>query len=182
MGVLDEIEEEAQKQQATDAEVAEIADLAQRQKDLDKEIDKMQKSLDDVKERRRKIAEEDLPAALDQAGVSDVTLSDGSRIAVKSDLKVNIPKSKKEAAAEWLVAQGASALVKEDVHIPFNKGQERDVEQLTTELEQNGYTYNVQPEMHSGSVKKFLKEHMEEGGELPNDVMNVYPFRETEVK
>jgi len=182
MSIMDAIEEEAEKQQATDAEIEQIADLAQRQKTLDKEIDKMQESLDQVKEQRRKVAEEDLPAALDQAGVSDVTLSDGSRIAVKSDLKVNIPKSKKEDAAEWLVNQGASALVKEDIHVPFNRGQEEQVNELTRELEENGYTYNVQPEMHTGSVKKFLKEHMEEGGDLPEDVMNVFYYRETEIK
>ena len=182
MSILDDIEQAAHEQQATDEEISQIAELAQKQRELDREVEAKEKELKDIKERRRKVAEEDLPAALDQAGVSDVTLSDGSRIVVKEDLKVNIPKAKKEQAAEWLTQNGASALVKEDVHIPFNKGQEEEVNELTRDLDNRGYTYNVEPAVHTGSVKKFLKEYMEEGGELPEDVMNIYPYRETEIK
>lgn len=169
----------------TDAQLKTIAALAAHQVDLEAQVTRAEEELKKLEADLRKVSEIDLPQAMGEAGMEAFTLADGSSVTVGETLYASFPKKdpKRSDAIKWLMEHDLETLVKESVIVPFDKGDHEKVVQLTGVLEANGVnTYQVDETVNTASVKAAIKELLENGTDVPTDLLGAYSVRRAEVK
>lgn len=128
------------------------------------------------KEKQRLLVHE-IPSVLEGLGVSEVVTQDGFK--VKMTEKLSVSTKNKRRAIKWLENNGFADAIKER----FNFGKGANVEPLIEWLEQKGYSFNRDEWVEPQTLKRIVKEAMEEGIELPgDDVINVSSINLAEIK
>jgi hypothetical protein len=122
-----------------------------------------------------------LPEAMELAGVANYTLSDGTQLIVRPDVKTSISIENRPYAHEWLRTHGHGGVIKEAYSV--------DLRPLTTEerdrLRQEIMKFEVIPEsiesVHASTLKSLVKELLEGGTALPPSI-SVFQFKRAELK
>ena len=179
-------EEDVTQEQAagpTDADLRKVSTLAARQVELEAGVRYLERELKKEKERLRKVAEVELPELLlNELGLSMFAMADGTKVEVKDSLKCSVPKKNLKEVSKWLADHGHSALVKRDVVLPFDKGEDDRIATLETLLLDSGYSqYAVNEAVHTGQLKQLIQELEEEGEEVPLDLFGAYHHKATKV-
>ena len=159
--------------EATDGEVRRIAELANKQRDLERGVADLESQLKAKKEQLRVVQEHDLPDALAEAGVSEIRLADGSRVKAEPFVTAHITKAKSEEAHAWLVDNGFGDIIKREVTAKFGKSD--DNWKIAVEaLQARGIKIETKEAVHHSTLKAFAKEQMEAGTDLPVDLLGLY--------
>ena len=163
--------------------LSEISQLAHKQVEAQRTYDALVIETKKAKQELWGIQERDLPEAMLAAGMTAFTIDSGESITVKEDLMASISQKNKPAAVAWLIGNGHGSLVKEDVVVPFEKGDTEAVHILSKLLEANGVSnYNVIEAVHTGSVKSLIKELLAEGKDVPLELFGGHFVKKAIVK
>lgn len=170
-------EMEADAQGPGEHSLNEIARMAEELEHVTAERQKKEQELKEVQERERQIAERDLPEALEEVGMESFTLSDGTRISVREDVKMSIPKNpdKRERVFSFLREQGLGSLIKQEVTTDEN------TEEAINALRQAGIEPKVEENAHTGAVKSALKELEAEGEDIPWQEIGGYKLKQARI-
>lgn len=161
--------------------ISTISNLCKQQLTLEKRIADLDQDLKDAKREHRKIAEDLLPAALDEYGVAELKMEDGSKINVSPFYSASIPKEKQEQAFDWLVGQGHGSLIKNHVTAAFGRGEDNLAKNLLAELEQRGMATQTKTWVEPMTLKSFVKEQVEKGENLPYDLLGIFVGKKAKV-
>lgn len=167
---------------ASDESLKVVAELANRQLVLEKEIEDLEAQLKEKKESLVQVAEKDLPEALAECGLSEVKLLDGSKVSVKPYYQANPPKEKYEEAMAWLRDNGHGDLIKNDVTVSFGKGEDDRAVDFKRFLSENGTSYSDKTGVHPMTFKAFVREQVETGQNLPFDLLGIYIGQKASIK
>ena len=74
-----------------DKKLGRVATLANQIQDLEREIADQEAIVKSLKEKKRSLSEDLLPAVMTEHGLSDITLNDGSKVTVKKFYSCTIP-------------------------------------------------------------------------------------------
>lgn len=159
--------------EATDGEVRRIAELANKQLDLQRSVSDLEEALKAKKEELRVVQEHDLPDALAEAGVSEIRLADGSRVKAEPFVTAHITKAKAEEAHAWLVDNGFGDIIKREVTAKFGKGDDNFIVAVEA-LQAKGIDIDTKEAVHHMTLKAFAKEQMEQGTDIPVDLFGLY--------
>jgi hypothetical protein len=127
-----------------------------------------------LKEELRSIQEDLLPAAMTELGLNSVELNDGSKVAVKPFYGASINKENLDQAFDWLNNEGFGDLIKNVVTASFSRGEENSAQLLADELEGSGHRVNTKKWVEPMTLKAFVREQVENGTDLPQDLFNVF--------
>lgn len=127
-----------------------------------------------LKEELRSIQEDLLPAAMTELGLNSIELNDGSKVVVKTFYGASINKEHLDQAFDWLNSEGFGDLIKNVVTASFNRGEEEDAQTLAEELEGVGLRVGTKKWVEPMTLKAFVREQVEEGKDLPQDLFNVF--------
>jgi len=166
----------------TNEQLTEISKLASIQQRQEADVEKLEGLLKTAKKALRKTSEDDLPGAMQAAGMEEFKTITGLTVKVKETLYASIPKARKPSAIAWLLDHAQSALIKEDVIIPFDKGDHDRMSALTASLEEGGYTVVINETINTGSIKAMIKEMLENGQDVPLDTFGAYFHTRSEIK
>jgi len=158
-----------EQQTVSNDQLKEISELAFQQVKLEDTIATQERLIKDLKAQHKKLSTDTLPTAMQAAGMVNFALTDGSEVSVKEELFMSIPKKNKAEAADWLVAHDHESLVKNDVYLPFSKGDDEQLNNLIEILKDNGYSdsYSIEQGMNTASVKAAVREMLEQGVDVP---------------
>ena len=159
-----------------------IAQLAEKQVDLQVKVADLENVLSLEKERLRKVQEEELPESMLALGLKSFTLSDGSKLDVKTFYRGNISKNKQTEAHEWLRDNNHADLIKNDVVCSFGKGEDHNALVLMGKLTEIGVDYENKKHVHASTLKAFVREQIEQGKELPLDLLGVHIGQRSEIR
>ena len=159
--------------EASDDEVRRIAELANKQLDLERTVRELEEQIAATKEQLRVIQEHDLPDALTEAGVSEIRLADGSRVKVEPFVSARISKAKTEEAHAWLNDNGFGGIIKREVIARFGKG-DNNFEKAQKALLAHGIVADTSESVHHATLKAFVREQMEKGTDIPTDLFGLY--------
>jgi len=87
----DMFEQDAGALQVKDEDLSSVGALAKRAKELEKEILELETVIDERKKQQRKLLEETIPAMLQELGLKEFKMTDGSQITVKAFYGASIP-------------------------------------------------------------------------------------------
>jgi len=158
-----------------------ITSLARMQINYQREIEKAELSLKDLREKLRKIEQEDLPEAILATGLRSLTLESGQKIMISDEITATIKADNKEEAFGWIRGQGYGSLIKHDVNTQFKKGEEEAARHFIDYLQDNGFAYSDKESIHWQTLRKFAKDLMEEGKPLPPEI-DIYEYKKAIIK
>jgi hypothetical protein len=171
---LDAVFEDTQTLPQDDA-LGRIAALAQRQLILEDEVADLESMLKNRKEDLRKITDAELPAAMQEVGMTSFTLTDGAKIDVKPYYDCSINDERRDAAHAWLRGNDHGDLIKHELKASFGKGEDDTATAAKAALEELGVAVTDKEAVHPQTLKAFVREQIEAGAEgFPLDLFGAH--------
>jgi hypothetical protein len=162
--------------------ISTISNLCKQQLALEKRIADLEEELKDAKREHRKIAEDLLPAAMDEHGMSQLKMDDGSEISVSPYYSASISKDRADEAFQWLTEAGHGSLIKNHVTAAFGRGEDNSAKDLLAELEQRGMATQTKTWVEPMTLKSFVKEQVEKGENLPYDLLGIFVGQRAKIR
>lgn len=158
----------------SDEQLDKVRTLVEQQVTLEDEVKDLEKKLEEKKAALANVREVQLPSALQEFGLSEIKLTDGSKVNVKQEYYATIKEEFRPAAFAWLERNGHSDLIKHDVIMSFTRGQDEYARQAMELLQENNFTFDDKRNVHPQTLKAFVKEQIEAGREIPLDTFSVH--------
>lgn len=200
-----EIEKEAEKPHISHAQIEAISALGKKQRDLESKnfteeqvneqyqilkhlsIPFIEEILKKCKVDLNRITQDLLPEAMDSVGMTSFELEDGAKIEITKGISVNLKNENKPAFYSWMIRKGYQSLIKNKVEVQFPKEGRKSSMRFTKYLKRyyadKGACHFIEKEdVHSGTLKKFMKELMEEGKKYPENLIQIHEYKVTKLK
>lgn len=159
--------------------LVELGEIAERK---DAEIKDLEQQLKDAKAEYNRLTIEDMPELMNELGLSEFRLSDGTRVTCEEDVKTSITAANKPAAMEWLRNNGYSGLIKTRVVAEFDRGDHERANEVSQAIAQEHDAVTVDEHVHPSTLKAFVKEQLAAGNNLPWDLLSIHPFNRATLK
>jgi len=167
----------------TDAQIQVISNLIKLQVQCEFDVELAKGKLKELEKKLRGVSENDLPDAMSAAGMALFKTDNGLLVEISEKLTASITKKNKPAAIKWLMEHDLESLIKENVVVPFDKGEGEKVRDFIDMLEQNGVSdFSVAPTINTTSVKSALQELMEQGVDVPEETFGLFFYKRATVK
>lgn len=178
----DQLDEIAEAGEAPSTNLADVRALAMRQLELEANVAKLEAELKAAKKDLMKISDGELPAALKAAGIPSFTLENGLKVSYKSDLKVSISATKKEFVLKMMREWGYEGSITNTFTIDLGKGNDNAAKSLKAEAEKMGLTVVIAADIATGTVKKVLKQRIDDSKNDPLAEFGAFEFTRSTVK
>jgi len=159
-----------------------IAELATAVQKYNNELANLEAQTKTVKENLRKITDEDLPDMLFSLGVKSFKLEDGSEVSVKQTYGAHIKAENKPKAHQWLRDNGFDDIIKNTVSCEFKRGEDSSANEFMEVASKMGLTPAQKTDVHPMTLKGFVKERIEAGGDFPQDLFGVFTGNRATIK
>lgn len=124
-----------------------------------------------------KLSRETIPEMARRLGVTSTELSDGTTIKINTDLKCSLSKELRSEALEFLNENGQGGAIKKKVEL--SKLDDSDYSKAILTLEESNIGYSISETVHPATLKKIVKQLLD-NSELENhSLFNVFEFQET---
>lgn len=163
-------------------DLSEIAKLAEEQLAVEQEIDDLEDKVVDAKKRLKVISELKIPEKMDALGLSKYETTSGIHVSVKEDIRGTLPAEKRPQGFAWMEANGAGALIKSNVVVPYGRNEIDKAGQLVETLQAEGRLANLDRKVEAMTLTSFIKEQLTAGKDIPLDIFSVYRQRVAKVK
>ena len=169
-----DFEKDAEALQVKDDDIAGIASLAKRAKELEKEVEDLEQVMKERKDQLRKLTEQSIPEALAQTGMKGFVMDDGSKIELKAFYSASISAARKAEAFQWLRDHGMDDIIKNTVSVRFGRGEDELCSRLLGLLGDQGYPAEQAEKIEPMTLKAWVKEQVERGNEFPSELFGAY--------
>jgi hypothetical protein len=168
-----------EEQEITKEQLASISKLAKKQIKLQKDVIKAEDKLKELKAELVKTAEVDIPSVMNEVGLNLLRLKSGDIIEIKSEAYANISEKNWPKVMKWLKQHNFDGIVKDEIKVVLGKGMSKEAERIMKALEKttakmDGVTPEEKKSIHSGTLKAFVKERIQEGKKFPRKLFGVY--------
>lgn len=137
-------------------------------------IARLEAELQEAERAQLRLEREDLPALMQEIGVSELALDDGTKVELREDVTAAITEARRAAAHAWLRAHDFGGLIKTAVAVEFPAGDEA-AEELTSELRGRlNVPVELKESVHAGTLKAFVKEQIANGAPIPFELFGVH--------
>ena len=160
--------------EVSDGELSIVSALANKQLQLATEVANLEAELKAKKEEFRTTSEQELPDAMQAAGLTQIKLSTGENITINEFYNAHISKANQEIAYNWLMKNGHEGLIKNEVSLKFGREESEVVEQTVSALKSRGLSPEVRQSVHPSTLKAFVKEQFTSGNDIPTEPFGIY--------
>jgi hypothetical protein len=157
--------------------------LVRKQARLETKIEKLQAQASAAGEELRQISWVDIPELLDETGLSEVRLKDGTKVQIKDEVRVSTTGRYREKINSWLERTGNEDLIKNEITAAFPAGDRAKVERALKALAKAGVSQVDQKRfVNATTFAAFIRETLA-GGELdvPMEEIGVHIQRITKL-
>jgi hypothetical protein len=149
------------------------------------QIGNAEEALKRLKEQYRQYSEEKIPQRMQEMGISDLRMDDGSRISVDPFYSARITEKNRAEAHDWLRSNGLGDLIKNTVSVNFATGEDEIAQDTMDALEKQGLMPTQKEAVHPSTLKAAVK-GLIESGETAFDsgtqkVFSVYTGQRTKI-
>ena len=159
--------------------VAELARAVRQQEAL---VSSLEQQLKDEKKALLKLTDEELPAMLIELGLQSMTLDDGSQVTCEQTYGASIKVENRPKAFEWLRDNGYDDIIKNQVICIFGRGEDDQASAFQALASKEGYTADQKTEVHSQTLRAFIKERVEAGDDFPMELFGAWVGQRAKIK
>lgn len=145
-------------------------------------ISSLEEKLKEEKKNLLKLTDEEMPAILNEMGISKFTLDDGSEVVVKQTYGGSITQANKEEAFAWLRVHGHDDIIKNSITCTFGRGEDDQATGFAEMAEKNGYIPESKTAVHPQTLRAWVKEQTENGNEFPMELFGAYIGQRATIK
>jgi hypothetical protein len=147
---------------------------------------KAEADLERAKAHERQILERDIPEMLDSMRMTSITTSSGLKVTVDRKIRATLPATdkapeKRIRAIAWLLENGHGGVVKNEITVALDRGQDDRAAELAASLRASGFDPAVDRTVHSSTLAALVRELLENGHAVPMDLFNVFDQRVAKV-
>ena len=164
-------------------EVTDIAQQCIKLKEKEDEIAELEDKLKAKKAEADDISSRVIPELLQEQGLQEIKLSDGSKVSVKKEFRATLPKDdiRRESAYQWLRDQGLGDIIKNNVTVSFGKGEDNKANQLVDLAVANGFTPQQKSDVAWNTLTALYEERVKAGLDMPSDVFSLWIKDKTKI-
>lgn len=164
--------------------LTQISQTVDQLEELDQNIQTQEDALKQLKEQRRRVATEVLPAMLTEAQQSELTTMSGCKVTLKHVVKATFPKdhADRSSAIAWLDGNGHGSIIKTKLVANYARDEREALAQVEQMLAEQGVDAAVDETVHPQTLTKFVKEMAASGHAVPKELFGVYEYDEVKVK
>jgi len=159
-----------------------LASLARKIQEEEGNIAKLEDTLKQAKKNLLKLTDEDMPAVMQEVGMNKFELDDGSMVEVKPTYGASILVDNRPQAYEWLRENGYDDIIKNNVTCSFGRGEDDKASAFKTFAAEKGYVANQKTEIHSQTLRAFVKERVEAGDAFPMELFGAWVGQRAVIK
>ena len=180
-------------------EITAITDLALKLIELKGKAEEAAEALKGLNNEIHRIESSELPSLLEEFGVSEVRLKDGSRVTVKAVIRASLPSSSSMASerdpnkknellerfqrgVKFLEENGAGSIVRNILQADLGKDSEEISTKAIEVLEALGVRARAEQNVNPMSLSSWVKERIEAGKEIDHELFSVYSGTKAEIK
>lgn len=164
----------------TKEQLSSLSRLAEEADTVELHIEQTEITLKQLKGKLLQLTDKDVPDLMSEVGMSKFTTTEGVTIEIKPIIQASITKAKAPAAFAWLRDNDYGDLIKNQIIIIFGKGEDDKKELLVQELSKD-YTLETKQNVHTSTLKAFVKECRENGVPIPDDPFSIYEFNRAKI-
>ena len=157
-----------------EGELSLVSALANKQVQLAQELASLEEAVKAKKEEFRLTSEQELPEAMQTAGLTEIVLSTGEKITVAEFYNAHISKANQDTAYLWLTQNGHAGLIKNEVSLKFGRDEDSVVQETILALKSRGLAPEVRQSVHPSTLKAFVKEQLTSGKDIPTEPFGIY--------
>lgn len=160
------------------ASLEDLTRLAERQASLEDSVVHLEQALKVAKQELSLVAETAIPEAMEELQLVIFSTNTGLTVEVENVLQAGLSKDRKQEALAWLRANGHAALIKRELTVMARDDEQgQELAELLAE-----YDVSDMPSVHPQTLKKFVRERLAEGEDIPQDLFGVFFQRKAKVK
>ena len=144
-------------------------------------IRQLESELEEAQTRHKIIVEELIPEAMDSVGITRLETGDGKVIEVEDKIRASLNADRKEQGIEWLLANGFAGVVKHEVTVRFEKGEDEKADELCR-LAEKDHVVTQKKKVEPATLSALVREQLSNGHDVPDAYFNVYRQRVAKVK
>ena len=160
---------------------AEVDKLTLQAERLIEQHKKAEEHAQKLKQAVEQLTTKDIPELLAKMRLDDFTTSSGIHVKVKREIKASLPgKERIEArmgALRWLVDQGHGGVIKNQVSVDLDRGEDTRADELVVELRSKGFDVESKKDVHASTLGALVRELVAEGKIVPRDLFNLFDMR-----
>lgn len=178
-GAIDYFEDgDAPQREKPVATLERLTELANEAKRLEAEINAATVALAEKQAEHDRIVRGHIPDVMEELGMEEFKLVDGSKVKVKTDIKCGLSEERKPAGFAWLRETSNDGIIKTLVSLQFGKGEAAQAEEAVAALQEAGFdNASAEDSVHPSTLKSFVKECLENGVAIPLDTFGVFEFK-----
>jgi len=157
-----------------------LSTLVRQSMEIDEEIAATEQQLKNLKFRKRKVNEEDIPALMNEMGMDSIEV-DGNKVKLRQFVHARINDDKRDEAFAWIRSIGEGDIIKNDVTVSFNAGQDNVAGAVVDELRTKGLDPSQKTYVHAQTLKAWVKGRIEKGKEIDFDTFGVHVGNEAKI-
>lgn len=134
-----------------------------------------------LKQAEEQLLNKAIPELLAQMRLDHCTTSSGIEVKVKKDIRASLPGhdriEARMSALRWLVDQGHGGVIKNQVSIALDRGEDDRANDLVVDLRARGFDVESKKDVHAGTLSALVRELLAEGKIVPRDSFNLFDQR-----
>ena len=152
-----------------DVSLKALAQKCNKLETLQTEINQQEQNIKALKEKQRKLSEEEIPTFLQEKGLTSIRLNNGTEVSVAEDIKPGVLVANRSFCYQWLRDNGFGDLIKNIVSVNFGMGEDQDAVNLKKQIEELGLVCAEKEDVHYQTLKAFVGEQHRKGVSLPDE-------------
>tara|TARA_R100001530_G_scaffold104408_1_gene72754 strand:+ start:276 stop:842 length:567 start_codon:yes stop_codon:yes gene_type:complete len=154
---------------------SELSDLIRKCSELDKVVNSAEEDLKRLKKERDSYLYDFIPAKMQEVGMDKVEV-DGNTISLKTYVNATLPKDplQKDVAFAHLRDIGCEDFIKNEVKVSFGLKEDNMAKSIQADLEEKGLETTARTWVEPMTLKKLVKERMENNQEIDLEIFNAH--------
>ena len=142
---------------------------------------KAEEQLQKIKQAEEQLLNKDIPELLGKMRLDECTTASGIQVKVKREIKASLPGHERvEArmgALRWLVEHGHGGVIKNQVSVVLDRGEDVRADELVVELRAKGFEVEAKKDVHASTLGALVRELVANGTIVPPDRFNLFDMR-----
>lgn len=123
-----------------------------------------------------------LPELMDEAGLTEIKLKNGTKLEVESILTIGSGKGKDPAVLKWLEETGSGGLIKRAIAVGLGAKSNEKEAALLAELKEEGFTDVASiREVNAQTLKAHVKKMIEAKKDVNMEMLGAFEFRRAKI-
>jgi hypothetical protein len=137
-------------------------------------VSEAEELLKKAQEKRRSIAEQQIPELMDKLGLEEFKSKKGWKVTVKKVIRASIPAKFKDKAMKWLVEHGHSGMIKRTISVAFNRDQAELAKITQDELALKFPNVKEDLKVEPATLKAWVTRALDAGEDIPLELFGVF--------